>query len=86
VGSSRREFVRTTSVAAAAIAGLAAVPTVARAVFIAAGTPTSRRALYRNTGFLVFLNESGQEIADSRHHHESAQHSLKLTSHMRDAT
>jgi TldD protein len=36
VGSSRREFVRTTSVAAAAIAGLAAVPAAARAAALRA--------------------------------------------------
>ena len=35
MGSSRREFVRTTSVAAAAIAGLAAVPSAARAALLA---------------------------------------------------
>ena len=35
VGSSRREFVRTTSVAAAAIAGLAAAPSAARAALLA---------------------------------------------------
>jgi TldD protein len=35
VGSSRREFVRTTSVAAAAIAGLAAVPAAARGALLA---------------------------------------------------
>jgi len=35
VGSSRREFVRTTSAAAAAIAGLAAVPSAARAALLA---------------------------------------------------
>jgi TldD protein len=40
VGSSRREFVKTTSAAAAAIAGLAAVPASARAAALsAAGTP-----------------------------------------------
>ncbi|MFI5256553.1 MAG: TldD/PmbA family protein [Gemmatimonadales bacterium] len=40
MGSSRREFVRTTSVAAAAIAGLAAVPAAARAAALRA-TPSS---------------------------------------------
>jgi hypothetical protein len=35
VGSSRREFIRTTSVATAAIAGLAAVPSAARGALLA---------------------------------------------------
>jgi TldD protein len=39
VGSTRREFVRTTSAAAAAIAGLAAVPSTARAALGAATAP-----------------------------------------------
>ncbi|MEO7455824.1 MAG: TldD/PmbA family protein [Gemmatimonadaceae bacterium] len=40
MGSSRRQFVKTTSAAAAAIAGLAAVPSVARAASLAADAPT----------------------------------------------
>ena len=39
VGSSRREFVKTTSVAAAALAGLAAVPASARAAALRRGDP-----------------------------------------------
>ncbi len=41
VGSTRREFVRNSSVAAAAIAGLAAVPTAARAAILGASEPPS---------------------------------------------
>ena len=40
MGSSRREFVRTTSVAAAAIAGLAAVPSAARAALLSPAPST----------------------------------------------
>ena len=40
MGSSRREFVRTTSVAAAAIAGLAAVPSAARGALLAPAHPS----------------------------------------------
>ena len=39
MGSTRREFVKTTSAAAAALAGLAAVPASARAAVTAAGSP-----------------------------------------------
>jgi len=41
VGSSRREFVKTTSIAAAAIAGLATVPAAARAAALSAAPSSS---------------------------------------------
>jgi TldD protein len=69
VGSSRREFVKTTSAAAAAIAGLAAVPASARAAALsAAGTPSVGDPNVRELALLALdaARSAGASYADVR--------------------